>query len=145
MAAPAASIADSVYPAVSVSASGNVYFSSYLADVVSPWQTCTRYDPNGSVHCITPGAYIHNSKLNYIVSKLGGATQRATTAPVNTRYQFRGGFIGDYTDLAVGSDDVAHPLWTDTNNTQNVSWFYGTNFNGLPANQQDAVTNALHF
>ncbi len=143
--APAASPADSVYPAVSVSSSGNVYFSSYLADVVSPWQTCANYDPNGSVHCLVPGPNINNSKLNYIVSKLGGATRTATTAPINTRYQFRGGFIGDYTDLAVGSDEVAHPLWTDTNNTQNVNWFYGTNFNGLPANQQDVVTIALHF
>ena len=145
MSAPAAAPADSVYPAVSVSSNNNVYFSSYLADVVSPWQSCAKYDPNGSVHCLVLGPYINNSKLNYIVSKLGGATQVATTAPINTRYQFRGGFIGDYTDLAVGSDDVAHPLWTDTNNTQNVSWFYGTNFNGLAANQQDVVTNALRF
>ena len=145
LAAPAASPTDSVFPAVSVSSSGNVYFSSYIADVVSPWQTCAKYDPNGSVHCLVPGLYINNSKLNYIVSKLGGATRVATTAPINTRYQFRGGFIGDYTDLAVGSDEVAHPLWTDTNNTQNVNWYYGTNFNGLLANQQDVVTNALHF
>ena len=142
---PAPAPADSVFPAVSVSANGNVYFSSYLADVVSPWQSCAKYDPNGSINCLVPGPYINNSKLNYIVSKLGGGTQVATTAPINTRYQFRGGFIGDYTDLAVGSDDVAHPMWTDTNNTQNVNWFYGTNFNGLPANQQDVVTNALHF
>lgn len=143
--APAPAPADSVYPAVSVSSNGNAYFSSYLADVVSPWQSCAKFDPNGSINCLVPGPYINNSKLNYIVSKLGGGTQVATSAPINTRYQFRGGFIGDYTDLAVGSDNVAHPMWTDTNNTQNVNWFYGTNFNGLPANQQDVVTNALHF
>jgi len=143
--APAASSTDSVYPAVSVSSNGKVYLSSYIADVVSPWQTCAKYDPNGSINCLVPGPYINNSKLNYIVSKLGGRTQVATTAPINTRYQFRGAFIGDYTDLAVGSDDVAHPMWTDTNNTQNVYWLTGTNFNGLPANQQDVVTNALHF
>lgn len=143
--APAPAPADSVFPAVSVGSNGAAYFSSYLADVVSPWQSCAKYDPNGSIHCLVPGPNINNSKLNYIVSKLGGGTQVATTAPINTRYQFRGGFIGDYTDLAVGSDNVAHPLWTDTNNTQNVNWFYGTNFNGLPANQQDVVTSALHF
>lgn len=143
--APAPAPADSVYPAVSVSSNGNAYFSSYLANVVSPWQSCAKFDPNGSINCLIPGPYINNSKLNYVVSKLGGGTQVGTTAPINTRYQFRGGFIGDYTDLAVGSDDVAHPMWTDTNNTQNVNWFYGTNFNGLPANQQDVVTNALHF
>lgn len=143
--APSDAPADSVYPAVSVSPNGNVYLGAYLANVVSPWQTCAHYDPNGSIHCVATGPYINNSKLNYIVSKLGGATQVATTAPVNTRYQFRGTFIGDYTDLAVGSDDVAHPMWTDTNNTQNANWFYGINFNGLPANQQDVVTNALHF
>lgn len=143
--APATAPADSVYPAVSVSSNGNVYLSSYLANVVSPWQSCAKYDKRGSVNCIDAGPYIDNSKLNYIVSKLGGVTQVATPAPINTRYQFRGTFIGDYTDIAVGSDDVAHPMWTDTNNTQNVNWFYGANFNGLPANQQDVVTNALHF
>lgn len=143
--APATLPADSVYPAVSMSASGNVYFSSYVADVVSPWQTCAKFDPAGSIHCLVTGPYIDNSKLDYLVSKLGGATQIATTAPVNTRYQFRGSFIGDYTDLAVGSDEVVHPMWTDTNNTQSVNWFYGTNFSGLTANQQDVVTNALHF
>lgn len=143
--APAPAPADSVYPAVSVGSNGAAYFSSYLADVVSPWQSCAKYDPHGSINCLVPGPNINNSKLNYIVSRLGGGTQVATTASINTRYQFRGGFIGDYTDLAVGSDNVAHPMWTDTNNTQNVNWFYGTNFNGLPANQQDVVTNALHF
>jgi len=53
---------------------------------------------------------------------------------------FHGGFIGDYTDMAVGSDNVAHPLWTDTNNAQRVFWFYGTNFGGILVSQQDIVT-----
>ncbi len=145
LSAPASAPADSVFPAVSISSTGSVYFGTYLANFVSPWQSCAKYDPKGSINCLAPGPYVNNSKLNYVVSKLGGATQVATTAPINTRYQFRGGFIGDYTDLAVGSDNVAHPMWTDTNTTQNVYWFYGTNFNGLPANQQDVVTNALHF
>lgn len=146
--APApATPADSVFPSVSVSPNGHAYLGAYLADVVSPWQTCATYDPNGSINCLTTGPYIHNSKLDYIVSRVGGVggPQVATTAPVNTRYQFRGGFLGDYTDMSVGSDEVAHPLWTDTNNTQTVNWFYGTNFGGIPANQQDAVSNALHF
>ena len=48
-----------------------------------------------------------------------------TTNPINTRYHFGGGFIGDYTDLAVGSDNKFHALWTDTNNVQTVVWWYG--------------------
>lgn len=153
LAPPAPTSADSVFPAVTVtvSANGNVYFGSYVADVVSPWQSCKTYDPNGSIHCLKTGPYINNSKLDYIVSTmLSGASKVATTAPINTRYEFRGGFIGDYTDIAVGSDEAVHPMWTDTNNTQSVTWFYGTNFadaqgTGLPANQQDVVTNSLSF
>ena len=145
LAAPEPALADSVYPAVTVSPGGNVYFGSYLADVVSPWQSCLTYDPKGSINCLQTGPYINNSKLDYIASMPGGASQVATTEPINTRYEFRGGFIGDYTDIAVGSDETVHPMWTDTNNTQSVTWFYGTDFGGLPANQQDVVTNSLSF
>lgn len=137
---------DTLWPSVAVTSSGHVYLSAYAADVVSPWQSCAHFDPNGSIHCLTPGPVVNNAKLDYVVTDLStGVTKTMTTQAINTRYQFRGGFIGDYTDIATGSDGVVHALWTDTNNTQNVYWFYGTNFNGLPANQQDVVTASGSF
>jgi len=48
--------------------------------------------------------------------------------------------IGDYTDLAVGSDNVFHALWTDTNNVQNVVWWYGFEFAPTAVHQQGVVT-----
>jgi hypothetical protein len=45
---------------------------------------------------------------------------------------FLGGFIGDYTGIAVGSDGVAHPIWTD---------FRGNP--GVTSPNQDAVTTSV--
>ena len=115
---------------------------TFSSDIVAPWQSCASYDPNGSIHCLAPGNYRHNTKLDYVVKKLGGGETTLTTQSINTRYNFRGGFIGDYTDIASGSDGRYHALWTDTNRSQNVDWWYGTNFHGLLANQQDVVTRS---
>ena len=68
-----------------------------------------------------------------------------TTHPINTRYNFGGGFIGDYTALAVGSDNVFHAFWTDTNNDQTVVWWYGLEFTPTSVHQQDVVTTAGSF
>jgi hypothetical protein len=67
-----------------------------------PWQSCFAF--HTSVFCTTPGPYKNNTKLDYVVNKLGTAESTLTTQPINTRYQFRGGFIGDYTDIAAGID-----------------------------------------
>jgi hypothetical protein len=140
---PAGPIED-VYPAITVAPNGSVYVAAYRGDVVAPWQTCKTRDTvgnQGSVHCLEAGDYINNTKLDYVVKKLGGSETTVTSKPINTRYQFSGGFIGDYTDIASGSDNVYHALWTDTNNTQTVDWFYGTEFDPtIQANQQDVVT-----
>jgi len=69
----------------------------------------------------------------------------STTHPINTRSHFGVGFIGDYTDIAVGSDNVYHALWTDTNNKQTVTWWYGFHFVPTVINQEDVVTNADNF
>jgi hypothetical protein len=74
-----------------------------------------------------------------------GVSKLVTTHPINTRYQFGGAFIGDYTDLAVGSDNTFHALWTDTNNQQTVVWTYGYQFTPTPIHQQDVVTYAGNF
>jgi hypothetical protein len=138
---PAVRPAESIWPAIAVSPTGRVFVAAYVGDVVSPWISCAAFDPKGSINCLTPGPTVDNTKLDYVVTDVTtGVTKTATTQSVNTRYMFRGGFIGDYTGMAVGSDDVAHPLWTDTNNSQQATWFFGTNFGGILVNQQDVVT-----
>jgi hypothetical protein len=141
--APAARRVDTQWPGVAVSPSGRVYMSAYGADVVSPWQTCFAGPPppEGRINCTYLGPYIHNARLDYFVRNLADATeQMVSTHPINTRNGFGGGFIGDYTGLAVGSDNVFHAFWTDTNTKQNVVWFYGFEFVPTLINQEDVVT-----
>ena len=146
--APTPRRVDTLFPAVSISPSGKVYMSAYAADVVSPWQTCAAGPPPpvGRIECDQLGNYIHNARLDYVVTDLStGNTNLATTHPINTRYGFGGGFFGDYTDIAAGSDDVFHALWTDSNNVQSVVWFYGFEFVPTPIHQQDIATVAGSF
>ncbi len=134
---------DTQWPGIAISPSGVVYMSAYGADVVSPWQTCASSPspPEGRINCTTLGPYIHNARLDYFVTNIGsGSVQKVSTHPINTRNGFGGGFIGDYTGLAVGSDNVFHALWTDTNNKQTVVWFYGFEFVPTQINQEDVVT-----
>jgi hypothetical protein len=146
--APSAHKVDTFWPGVAISPSGRVYMSAYAADVVSPWQRCQASPPppEGRINCTTLDGYIHNARLDYYVANVGtGASQRVSTHPINTRYHFGGGFIGDYTDLAVGSDNTFHALWTDTNNLQTVVWWYGIQFTPTQIHQQDAVTASGNF
>lgn len=141
--APAARRVDTLWPGVAVSPSGDVYMSAYGADVVSPWQTCAAPDAGaaGRINCLNLGNYINNARLDYYVTRIGSGTeQTVSTHPINTRNGFGGGFIGDYTDLSVGSDGVYHAFWTDSNNKQDVVWFYGFQFDPTPINQEDVVT-----
>ena len=92
------------------------------------------------------GNYTDNARLDYVITDLStAAMQTLTTHPINTQVQFGGGFIGDYTDLAVGSDGMFHAVWTDTNNKQNVVWFYGYEFVPTSINQEDIVTGSGSF
>jgi hypothetical protein len=148
LSAPPPRRVDTQWPGVAVSPSGRVYMSAYGADVVSPWQTCASGPPppEGRINCYTLDDYIHNARLDYFVRNLGGPTeQMVSTQPINTRYGFGGGFIGDYTDLAVGSDNTFHAFWTDTNNVQSVTWWYGLEFVSTPIHQQDVVTGTGNF
>ncbi len=145
--APAARRVDTFWPGVAVSPTGSVYMSAYAADVVSPWQTCTTPDTGaaGRINCLELGNYINNARLDYYVTNISSQNVeevKVTTQPINTRNGFGGGFIGDYTDIAVGSDNVYHAFWTDTNNQQDVVWFYGFEFAPTPINQEDVVTAA---
>jgi hypothetical protein len=145
---PAARPVDTLWPGVAISPSGRVYMSAYAADTVSPWQTCAAGPPapEGRINCTTLGNYINNARLDYDVTDLStNVTQVVSTHPVNTRNGFGGGFIGDYTDLAVGSGNTFHAFWTDTNNKQYVTWFYGLQFVPTLINQEDVVTASGNF
>jgi hypothetical protein len=85
--------------------------------------------------------------LDYVVADLTtGTTRIVTTHPINSRHQFGGTFIGDYTGIAVGSDDVFHAVWTDTNSRQSLVWWYGFQFaSGTMINQQDIVVASGSF
>src|SRR3989454_580928 len=148
--APADRRVDSFWPAIGVTPSGNVYMSAYAADVVSPWQLCkSPATPTavGRINCLALGNYTHNARLDYVVADLTtGVTNTVTTHPINSRYGFGGGFIGDYTSLAVGSDNVFHAVWTDTNNKQSVDWWVGVEFaSGAATHQQDILTPSGDF
>jgi len=147
--APADRRVDTFFPALKVSPSGRVYISAYAADVVSPWQRCTAFgSPSLSgQNCKTLGPFINNARLDYVVRDLTtDVTKVVNTHPINTRHFFRGGFIGDYTDIAVGSDEVFHAFWTDSNNVKTVDWFGGVEWvAGVHVNQQDVVVDSDSF
>ncbi len=134
---------DTLWPGVAVSPSGRVYMSAYAATTISPWQTCSKpASPTavGRIDCLQLGNYINNARLDYFVTNIASsAVQMVTTHPINTRNGFGGGFLGDYTDISVGSDNVYHAFWTDTNNQQTVVWWYGFEFTPTLINQEDVV------
>jgi hypothetical protein len=139
---------EDVFPAASVAANGDVYLGAYRGDYVSPWQRCFAGPPppEGRINCTYLGPYIHNTRLDYFVQDVTtNTTNTVSTHPINTRYQFGGGFFGDYTDIASGSDNIFHAFWTDSNNVQNVVWWYGLEFVSTPIHQQDGVTNTGNF
>jgi len=141
--APAARRVDTLFPAISISSSGRVFLAAYAADVVSPWQICAAGPPPpvGRIACDALGNYIHNARLDYVVRDLTtDVTHTVSTHPINTQNGFGGGFFGDYTDIAAGSDNVFHALWTDSNNKQTVVWFYGAEFVPTLINQEDIAT-----
>ena len=142
--APADRRVDQIFTSVAISPSGRVYMSAYAADVVSPWQTCAHTNTPtavGRIDCLTLGKYINNARLDYdVVDLTTGVANIVTTHPINSRYGFGGGFFGDYTDIAVGSDDTFHALWTDSNNVQTVVWWYGYEFTPTATHQQDVAT-----
>ncbi len=144
LSAPTPAAMEDVFPAAAASANGKVYLGAYRATTVSPWQTCAAgpAPPPGRITCDTLGPYIHNARLDYVVRDVTtNVTNTVSTHLINTRNGFGGGFFGDYTDLAAASDGTFHALWTDSNNKQSVTWFYGSQF--VPSaliNQEDIVT-----
>ena len=97
------------------------------------------------INCVYLGRYIHNSRLDYVVRNLGTSTNAVSTQHINTRYGFGGGFFGDHTDMSAGSDGIFYAFCTDTNNVQNVVWWYGLEFTPTIIHQQDVVTGSGNF
>jgi len=130
-----------------VATNGNVYLAAYRGTTVSPWQTCFAGPPApvGRITCDFLGRYINNTRLDYVVRDLSGTTNAVNTQHINTRYGFGGGFFGDYTDIAAGSNNVFHAFWTDSNKEQTVVWFYGFQFVPTLIHQQDVVTGSGNF
>jgi hypothetical protein len=144
---PTGAIED-VFPAASASANGHVYLGAYRGDVVSPWQVCFAGPPppEGRINCTFLGRYINNTRLDYFVRDVTtNVTNTVSTHPINTRYHFGGGFFGDYTDMSSDSTGTFHAFWTDSNNIQNVVWWYGLQFVPTPVHQQDVVTASGNF
>jgi hypothetical protein len=138
---------EDVFPAATVAANGNVYLAAYRGTTVSPWQVCFSGPPApvGRITCDFLGPYINNTRLDYVVRDLSGSTNPVNTQHINTRYGFGGGFFGDYTDIAAGSNNVFHAFWTDSNNVQTVVWWYGFEFVPTLIHQQDVVTGSGNF
>ncbi|HEY2742120.1 MAG TPA: sialidase family protein [Gaiellaceae bacterium] len=136
---PAGPVED-VFPAVAVAPDGRVVFSAYRGDVVSPWQTCasSHGSPESRINCLVLGDYVDNTRVDYWVTD-GTTTSAVSTHPINTRNGFGGGFFGDYTDIAYGSDGALHAFWTDSNNKQSVVWWFGLEFTPTPINQEDVA------
>ena len=77
-----------------------------------------KFDPNGI------GLDVGISNGESLRDLRGARVARVTTQTSNPQVQFvgigavtgqvlQGLFIGDYTGIAIGSDLVAHPVWTD--------------------------------
>lgn len=150
--APATIAIEDVAPAIAITPAGDVLISAYRSKRVSPWQLCAVAQqpiiPVGDISCLQLDDYVDNGRLDYVVKNLTtGIETTLTTHPVNSRYQFGGTFIGDFTDLAVGSDGVAHAVWTDTNSVKRVHWAFGFEFNPgcTRIHNQEVVTRSGSF
>jgi hypothetical protein len=141
--APSARPVEDVFPAAAASANGKVYLGAYRGTTVSPWQTCAASPPppEGRINCTTLGNYVNNTRLEYDVRDVTtNVTNTVSPHLINTQYGFGGGFFGDYTDLTADPSGTFHAFWTDSNNKQTVTWFYGLQFVPTVINQQDVVT-----
>src|SRR6266508_1311624 len=138
---------EDVFPAATVAANGHVYLAAYRGTTVSPWQVCFSGPPPpvGRITCDVLGPYIHNTRLDYVVRDLSGSTNAVSTQHINTRYGFSGCLCCDYSAIAGGSDNFFPAFFTDSNNVQNVVWWYGFEFVPTAIHQQDVVIGSDNF
>ena len=126
---------DKVFPAVAMRG-GVIAASYYTRDYASTHSATTC---NVAIGSTAPGFHpviVPSSVcLDYAAgsSTSGFAETRLTTQGSNPYIQFaNGSFIGDYSGIALGSNGVAHPVWTD---------FRGNP--GVTTANQDAYTQAF--
>jgi len=128
--------ADKVFPAVAARG-GVIAVSYYTRDFAGTHDPATCNVTTGSTAPgIHPTVVSSSVCLDYASSSStsGFAETRLTTEGSNPYVQFAdGSFIGDYSAIALGSDGVAHPVWTD---------FRGRP--GVTAANQDIYTQAFH-
>jgi len=108
--------ADKVFPAVAARG-GVIAVSYYTRDYAATHNPATCNVAIGSTAAGPhPIAVSSSVCLDYASSSStsGFAETRLTTEGSNPYVQFaNGAFIGDYSEIALGSDGVAHPVWTD--------------------------------
>jgi len=108
--------ADKVFPAVAMR-NGVIAASYYTRDYAGSHNPATCNFTTGSGPGVQPPAAAASSVcLDYASSSStsGYAENRLTTEGSNPFVQFAdGSFIGDYSAIALGSNGVAHPVWTD--------------------------------
>lgn len=118
--------ADEVYPAV----------AAYNGRVVASFYT-RAYDPNGTgldfaFASATGLGNLKHTSVNRITTQTSNPAIQFVTIGAVSHKVLQGAFIGDYTAVAMGSDLVFHPSWTD---------FRGNP--GVTAPNQDAYTQAI--
>jgi hypothetical protein len=109
-------VGDKVFPAVAIR-NGRIAVSYYTRDYMATHNPaiCNLTVGPGAGFVIVPTA--RSTCLDYAarVSSNGFATElRLTSEASNPHVEFAdGAFIGDYTQIAIGSNGVAHAVWTD--------------------------------
>jgi hypothetical protein len=108
---------DKVFPSVAAN-NGKIAVSYYTRDyaITSALPVCnvqTNSDPAG----ITPIPTARSVCIDYAAKSSTsnfGSERRLSTASSNPFIMFAdGSFIGDYSQIAIGSDGKAHAAWTD--------------------------------
>jgi hypothetical protein len=114
---------DKIYPWVAANG-GNVIVSYYTREFA------------GSASLEIDYAYVASNDDGSTWS----ASTRITEQSSDPGIQFASGaFIGDYTGVAIGSDNVAHPIWTDFRGNPGVTGASGP----VTSPNQDAVTTRI--
>jgi len=108
--------ADKVFPSVAARG-GTIAVSYYTRDFAAKHDRATCNWTTGSdAPGVHPASAPSSVCLDYASSSSSNrfTESRLTTEGSNPYIEFaNGAFIGDYSQIALGSDGVAHPVWTD--------------------------------
>ena len=128
---------DALFPSVA-QYNGKTVVSYYTRAFASTGSATLCDVQTGGAAPTTEGVASSNICLDYaarVSTDNYAAEHRLTTQSSNPSIQFaQGSFIGDYSQVAIGSNGVAHPVWTDFRGRPGA--------NGTPANQ-DVYTQTI--